>query len=53
MWNALNIRVRDGFLEKERVNKDLINSIIQECSSLFKRSRIELVIIISCPIIFL
>jgi len=39
-------------LEKERVNKDLIDNITREHSSLFKRLRIELVIIVSYPIIF-
>jgi hypothetical protein len=53
MWNALNVKVRDRFLEKERVSKDLVNSITRERFSLFKRSRIELVIIVSYPIIFL
>jgi hypothetical protein len=53
MWGALNVRVRDRFLEKEQVGKDLIDSITRERFSLFKRLRIELVIIISYPIIFL
>jgi hypothetical protein len=52
MWSALNVRVRDGFLEKGQVNEDLVDSITRERSSLFKRLRIELVIIVSCPIIF-
>jgi hypothetical protein len=53
MWSGLNVKARDGFLEKEQVNKDLVNSITRERSSLFKRLRIELVIIVSYPIIFL
>jgi hypothetical protein len=53
MWSALNIKVKDGFLKGKRVSKDLVNSIIQERFNLFKRLRIELVIIISYPIIFL
>jgi hypothetical protein len=53
MWSALNVKARDGFSEKGRVGEDLVNGIMRERSSLFKRLRIELVIIISCPIIFL
>jgi hypothetical protein len=53
MWSALNVKARDGFLEKGQVSKDLVNSIMQERFSLFKRLRIELVIIVSYPIIFL
>jgi hypothetical protein len=53
MWNALNVKARDGFSEKGQVNKDLVNSITRERFSLFKRLKIELVIIISYPIIFL
>jgi hypothetical protein len=37
----------------ERVSKDLINNITRERFNFFKRSRIELVIIVSYPIIFL
>jgi hypothetical protein len=53
MWNALNVKVRDGFSKKGQVNKDLVNSITRERFSLFNRLKIELVIIISYPIIFL
>jgi hypothetical protein len=53
MQSALNVRARDRFLEKEQVGEDLVNSIMQERFSLFKRLRIELVIIVSYPIIFL
>jgi hypothetical protein len=50
---ALNVRARDRFLKRERVNKDLINGITRGHFSLFKRSRIKLVIIVSYFIIFL